>query len=75
MNIKIKIFIINNFIFYLKNNNQNHVQDMSYSIIGTGVMGGNLALNIAQNNRINLHNRTMSKVTELITKNPDLKNV
>ena len=45
---------------------------MSYSIIGTGVMGGNLALNISKHYDVNLFNRSYTKVTNLIVNNPNL---
>lgn len=45
---------------------------MSYSIIGTGAMGGNLALNIAQKRQVNLFNRSYTKVNDLIVSNPNL---
>ena len=45
---------------------------MSYSIIGTGSMGGNLALNISKKEQVNLFNRSYTKGNELIANNPNL---
>ena len=45
---------------------------MSYSIIGTGAMGGNLALNISKKKQVNLFNRTYTKANNLIVNNPNL---
>lgn len=45
---------------------------MSYSIIGTGAMGGNLALNISKKEQVNLFNRSYAKVNDLIVNNPNL---
>ena len=45
---------------------------MSYSIIGTGSMGGNLALNISKKEQVNLFNRSYTKVNELIANNPNV---
>ena len=45
---------------------------MSYSIIGTGAMGGNLALNISKKKQANLFDRSHTKVNDLIVNNPNL---
>ena len=45
---------------------------MSHSIIGTGVMGSNLALNISKHYDVNLFNRSYIKVKTLVENNPNL---
>lgn len=47
------------------------ITSMSYSIIGTGVMGGNLALNICRDKHVNLYNRTYSKISDIVLNNPN----
>ena len=44
---------------------------MSFGLIGTGLVGGNLALNISKKTEINLYNRTPSRARELIAQNPN----
>ena len=44
---------------------------MSFGLIGTGLVGGNLALNISKKTEINLYNRTPSRARKLVEDNPN----
>ena len=45
---------------------------MSYGLIGTGMLGGNLALNISKKNELHLYNRTFSRARTIVEDNPNM---
>ena len=45
---------------------------MSFGLIGIGLMGGNLALNISKKKELHIMNRTPSKARQLVEDNPNL---